>query len=126
MTKDYEFCREVAATIWEQIKATAPLNVIFSWGISRKRYGFFKDEMPCLYIDVNGFEYAGTVAIAYNIGRDVYEIYTEDADTNKWTCNHNEVYCDEIGGVLDSIIERPTGLSDSDYRRKVNEFICTI
>lgn len=124
MERDYQYAKEIAQTIWGQIMDGVGFWVVGSWGVSRRTYGYFTEgeyEQPALYMNVNGYEFTGTVAVVYNIGRDVYEIYTQAKGTYTWECANDMVFCEELGAVLDGIIEHPSNMTDDEYNDKVCE-----
>ena len=98
------------------------MSVYFSWGVSKKYYLEFKD-MPALMLQVNGFNYKGKVIIALNGGKDAYEIYTQR--NGEWIQECDEAYCDNLGEILDRIIETSNDQSD-EYKEKVNKWVDSI
>lgn len=110
---------EVANIIWSQIKATLDWSVYASWGITKKYYTEY-EGMPALMLQVNGFKYRGKVVIALNEGKDVYEIYTRRKGV--WMQHCDEAYCDNLGEILDCIIETDDDKSD-EYENKVLDWV---
>lgn len=103
MDKDYVL--QIADTIRQQLLATTPRNVIWSWGAL---HGFFATEykdMATLMFKVNGRLFKGDVLISYN-EMDYYEIYLKDASGIRLA--HEEVYFDQLGDIIDETIERGT------------------
>ena len=99
LTADY--VNEVAKTINAQMFASVENKfVVWSWGLSRRFATVYKN-MPALGLRVSGLLHKGYVYICYNEGRDVYE-----------------VYCDNLGFVLDGMIERDYSMSDETYKGK--------
>lgn len=107
MDKDYVM--QIAKTIAQQLLATTPMNVIFSWGAF---YGFratiYKD-MAALKFKVNGRLFQGDVIIAYN-ENDTYEIYLQDKTGVRLL--KDDVYFDEMGDVIDIAIERGENINE--------------
>jgi len=106
-----------AQVILQQIRATTPINVFFSWGISKISETTYKG-MQTLVLKVNGFQHKGLVYITLNEGADLYEITLFKID---WQIKKHltDVYCEDLGMLLDSLIERPESQSDADYLKKV-------
>jgi len=110
-----------AQIIFEQIKATTPQNVIGSWGISKMTPTKYR-EMEGLALKVNGFIHKGWVFILLNEGADLYEVTTFKRDmTPKEIIK--DVFCEELGHLLDTLIERPAGQTDAEYREKVDKAV---
>ena len=59
--------------------------------------------MAALVMQVNGFQFQGKVYIALDEGSDYYRIYGEKNGTTKEY--HHDIAFDELGDVLDSMIE---------------------
>lgn len=101
MDKDYVM--QMANIIAQQLLATTPKNVLFSWGAF---YGFraaiYKD-MAALKFRVNGRLFQGDVIIAYN-ENDTYEIYLQDKSGARLV--KDDVYFDEMSEVIDIAVER--------------------
>ena len=114
LTADYVMM--VAKEINAQIRATASTNVIWSWGLSKRVATTYKD-MPALALRVSGVIHKGWVYICLNEARDVYEVYCVSVRGKEKNVN-KEVYCDNIGWVLDSMIERGFGMNDETYSKK--------
>ena len=81
--------------------------------------------MPCLILDVSGLIHTGRAVVALNEGDDVYEVALYDVRGNRvgdWIGN---VTCDMLGSLLDSLIERPKGMTDEDYKElsEIDSFI---
>lgn len=108
MDKDYII--QIADTIAQQLIATTPKNVLFSWGAF---YGFraaiYKD-MAALKFKVNGRLFKGDVIIAYN-ENDTYEVYLKNEDGTRLV--KDDVYFDEMSEVIDVAIER--GDNEAEY-----------
>ena len=71
--------------------------------------------MPCLVLDVSGLVHKGRVIVAYNEGADTYEVCLKDKNGNRIGEWHDDVYCDEVGSLVDSLVERPLDMSQEDY-----------
>ena len=73
---DKEYVMQIADTIRQQLLATTPMNVIWSWGAL---HGFFATEhkdMATLMFKVNGRLFKGDVLISYN-EMDYYATYLD-------------------------------------------------
>lgn len=107
---DEQYVMQIANTIAQQLLATTPKNVLFSWGAF---YGFraaiYKD-MAALKFRVNGRLFQGDVIIAYN-ENDTYEIYLQDKSGTRLV--KDDVYFDEMSEVIDVAIER--GENKAEY-----------
>lgn len=101
----------IALTIAEQLVATTPRDIFFSWGISEKfRAGTFQD-MAALRFKVNGRLFQGDVTIAYDEGVDYYEIYLSDQSGTRLL--RDRVCFDEMSEIIDIAIER--GENQEEY-----------
>lgn len=125
-----ELVRSVVNTIFSQLLHTTPMEVINSWGISKlyatqivKNVNDENFAMAALVMQVNGFQFQGTVYIALDEGSDYYRIYGEkDGLTKEY---HHDIAFDELGSVLDTMIETG-GMTKEEYQGKVKEFVCSI
>ena len=79
--------------------------------------------MAALVMQVNGFQFQGKVYIALDEGSDYYRIYGEKNGTTKEY--HHDVTFDELGDVLDSMIETG-GMSKEEYQAKIKDFVCSL
>lgn len=104
----------VATEIWQQIRAALTVSEVMSWGLSKKIATEY-DGMPALALRVSGLQHKGWVYISLDYGRDVYEV---DLVSVRGTVKRHldEVYCDNLGEVLDRIIERGYGSEDAYYK----------
>lgn len=108
---------QVAKTINAQMIATVQNAFVFwSWGVSRKVATVYKD-MPALALRVSGLLHKGWVYICLNEGRDVYEVFCVSLK-GKVKKHNDEVFCDNLGFVLDVMIEKDSTMSDSTYKAK--------
>lgn len=118
-----EYAREKATTMLAQIVMGVEgcggigWDGFNSWGAS-KRLAMFYEQKPTLALRVSGLVHQGWVLVSLNEGLDVYEIHMKGTDINTPDVKTlDEVYCDELGTTLDSLIEWPTGMSKEDYHR---------
>ena len=107
---------EIAREIYQQIKATFNINVLWSWGIAEQRAMTYRN-MPSLGIRVNGYQHKGWVIISLNEGKDLYNIYLLDKKQNVKQAIE-DVYAEDLE-ILDTLIE--TGeMNEQEYKDKVN------
>lgn len=99
------YIRDVASTIFDQIKATTTWSMRGSWGAHDWRASVYKG-MAVLAFKVQGLCHKGWVYVAYNEGQDCYEIYFLNGKGAQRRLPLTEVYCDNLGEVLDRAIER--------------------
>lgn len=113
---DNSFTIRVATTIWQQLKDFTDFSVLWSWGIHKVRPVALGSQSG-LAFDVNGFQYKGTVIIKLDEGADLYDICL--VQEGKLTIVKSEVYFDELGSIIDDIVERRQGMSDEEYGQMV-------
>lgn len=124
-TLSKEHVRQVVNTIWMQLVVTTAPDVIGSWGISRlsakqivRNINGYDFTMAALILNVDGFLFQGNVYVALDEGCDYYRIYFEK--DGKLEEKRVDIAFDELGGVLDSLIESG-GMSKQEYDAKVTE-----
>lgn len=108
----------IANEINQQIGWSANLMVQLSWGISKK-VGLLYKGMPTLAMKVNGLLHKDWVYISLNEGADTYEIRLMNG--NKEIKLVDDVYCDNLGRVLDSLIEKDSSLTDTEYNSQLKQ-----
>ena len=119
----------VANLIIKQLTDTTDVNVLMSWGVRGHGAGYVRGrdgiEMPCLILDVSGLIHTVRVVVALNEGDDVYEVALYDVRGNRVGDWIDDVTCDILGSLLDSLIERPKGMTDEDYKNlsEIDSFI---
>lgn len=119
----------VANLIIKQLTDTTDVNVLMSWGVRGHGAGYVRGrdgiETPCLILDVSGLIHTGRVVVALNEGADVYEVALYDVRGNRVGDWVGDVTCDMLGSLLDSLIERPKGMTDEDYKdlSEIDSFI---
>lgn len=108
-----EEINSIVATIHEQLKATTPIAVRCSWGISKQQATLYEDK-PTLALRVSGVLHKGWVFISYDRASDLYDISIVSL---KGECKHKVegVYFDDMGKVIDGIIERDPCTTDEEY-----------
>ena len=111
--KDFVFCT------WELIKRTTNPAVIFSWGVRAIGGGLVKntdggDSLPALFLDVSGLIHTGRVVVMRVAGE--YRVACFDAEGKRVGDWVDEIKYNEIGEVIDSLVEHPKDMSDEDYQ----------
>ena len=117
-----EHLKEVAQTILNQIITGTTWDVRGSWGMNNPRYTQYQDY-PALIFSVNGFLFSGEVIVALDEGLDVYRLYLWDKVNEPQLVNDN-VYCDELGDVIDRHVEK--GESEALYNQHLKQFMQTV
>ena len=77
--------------------------------------------MAALVMQVNGFQFRGKVYSALDEDSDYYRIYGDKDGMPKEY--HLDIAFDELGDVLDSMIETG-GMTKEEYQAKVKDFVC--
>lgn len=106
----------MANTIQKSLFCSISQAMFLSWGVS-KRIATFFNEMPALLLQVNGMQYKGNVLIAYNENTDYFECYFLDKKMVVLS-SLKDVCFDELGIKLDERIEKPKGMTDTEYRSR--------
>lgn len=122
-----DYTKAAASEAYRQILQSVALehgesawSVISSWGVSKKAFLRWRD-MPALALRVQGFAHTGWIIISLNEGMDVYEAELADDDFfAKEGSRREEVYCEELGAVIDEMVETG-GLSKEEYDKKIEE-----
>lgn len=111
MEKDYIL--SVANTIRTQILNVAGVIVFWSWGVS-KQFATVLQDMPGLMMQVQGAILKGKVFIMLDEGSDTYTIFAqpENGELKKY---REDVYFDELGVVLDGLIEKDPSWTTEEY-----------
>lgn len=115
-----ETCRNIAQEAHAQLFCSITKDEYFSWGVSHRGYGFY-NQMPTLMLKVSGLMHKGWVYISLNEGRDTYEIRLLNDNKNIVTRTLEDVYFDQLGTLVDSMVERPAGMSNEEYYQKAME-----
>lgn len=106
-----------AKTIEQQILWSINKFEYMSWGISKKA-AIEYDGMATLALRVSGVVHKGWAFISLNEGKDCYEVRLLNVARTKVKRTLEEVYCDNLGEVLDGLIEKDPTLPDDKYRDK--------
>lgn len=103
----------IAGTIHQQLVSLTPINILLCWGISGGMAATEYNGMAALTFKVNARLFAGRVIIAYNDGADTYQVYLRDKAGDRLA--REDVYFDELGGIIDEAIE--SGTDPEEYHR---------
>ncbi len=106
-----------AKTIEQQILWSINKFEYMSWGISKKA-AIEYEGMATLALRVSGAVHKGWAFISLNEGKDCYEVRLLNVARTKVKRTLEEVYCDNLGEVLDGLIERKTEWTDEQYKNK--------
>lgn len=117
MERTNEQVLAIANTINQQISWSAPIRIQWCWGISKRVNLLYKD-MPTLGLKVNGFLHKGWVFISLNEGKDTYEVRLMKSKEEVKRLVE-DVYCDNLGSVLDGLIEKAPETSEDVYQSQV-------
>ena len=111
-----EYVKQIATTAWQQLFWSVTMPVVMSWGVSKKCCTLYQN-MPTLMLKVSALVHKGWVYISLNEGKDVYEVRLMN---NKRECikTIDEVYCDQLGSIIDGLIERPATMTEEEYSEK--------
>ncbi len=74
--------------------------------------------MATLSLRVSGLLHKGWVYISLNECKDCYEVRLLNVGRDKIKKTLEEVYCDNLGEVVDGLVEKPAKLTDETYRRR--------
>ena len=113
---EQEFVLKIANEINRQIRCCVTTDVVMSWGVS-KRIATVYNDMATLALRVSGVLHNGWVYISLDEGRDVYIVTLLSADKKKVVSVNDEVYCEDLGGLIDSLVERKTEWTDEEYKK---------
>lgn len=113
---EQEFLMKIANEINRQIRCGVTADVIMSWGIS-KRIATVYNYMATLALRVSGILHEGWVYVSLDEGRDVYIVTLLSTDKKNVVSVHDEVYCDDLGGLIDSLVEREMEWTDEEYKK---------
>lgn len=113
---DNEYVKQCAETAWQQLFWSVTAPVVMSWGVSKKYYALYQG-MPTLMLKVSALVHKGWVYISLNEGMDVYEVRLMN---NKRECvmTIDEVYSDQLGSIIDGLIEKPASMTEEEYSEK--------
>lgn len=110
-----EFLMKIANEINRQIRCGVTVDVIMSWGISKRIATVYQDRAT-LALRVSGVLHKGWVYISLDEGKDCYVVTLLSADKSKVIKVRDEVYCEELGSVIDNLVERNEEWTDDMYK----------
>lgn len=113
---EQEFLMRVANEINSQIRCGVTADVVMSWGVY-KRIATVYNDMATLALLVSGVLHKGWVYVSLDEGRDCYIITLLSVDRETVVGVRDEVYCEELGSVIDSLVERKQEWTDEEYRK---------
>lgn len=113
---EQEFLMKIANEINRQIRCGVTVDVIMSWGISKRIATVYQDRAT-LALRVSGVLHKGWVYVSLDEGRDCYVITLLSANKGKVLQVRDEVYCEELGSVIDNLVERKEGWTDDMYKK---------
>lgn len=113
---EQEFLMRVANEINRQIRCSVTMSVQMSWGVS-KRIATIYENRATLALRVSGVLHKGWVYISLDEGRDCYVITLLSPDKKRVVSVRDEVYCEELGSVIDNLVERKEEWTDEEYEK---------
>ena len=112
---EQEFLMKIANEINRQIRCGVTVDVIMSWGVSKRIATVYQDRAT-LALRVSGVLHKGWVYVSLGEGRDCYVVTLLSADKSKVIKVRDEVYCEELGNVIDNLVERKEEWTDDMYK----------
>lgn len=113
---EQEFLMKIANEINRQIRCGVTANVIMSWGVSKRIATVYQDRAT-LALRVSGVLHKDWVYVSLDEGRDCYIVTLLSADKSKVIKVRDEVYCEELGSVIDNLVERKKEWTDDMYKK---------
>lgn len=113
---EQEFLMRVANEINRQIRCGVTMSVLMSWGVS-KRIATIYENRATLALRVSGVLHKGWVYISLDEGRDCYVITLLSPDKKRVVSVRDEVYCEELGSVIDNLVECKEDWTDEEYEK---------
>ena len=107
---------KIANEINRQIRCGVTTDVVMSWSVS-KRIATVYNDMATLALRVSGVLHEGWVYVSLDEGRDVYIVTLLSTDKKNVVSVHDEVYCDDLGSLIDSLVERKMEWADEEYKK---------
>lgn len=112
---EQEFLMKIANEINRQIRCGVTADVIMSWGVSKRIATVYQDRAT-LALRVSGVLHKGWVYVSLDESRDCYVVTLLSADKSKVIKVRDEVYCEELGSVIDNFVERKEEWTDDMYK----------
>lgn len=113
---EQEFLMRVANEINRQIRCGVTMSVQMSWGVSKRIATIFENRAT-LALRVSGVLHKGWVYVSLDEGRDCYVITLLSPDKKRVVSVRDEVYCEELGSVIDNLVERKEEWTDKEYEK---------
>ena len=113
---EQEFLMRIANEINRQIRCGLTMSVQMSWGVS-KLIATIYENRATLALRVSGVLHKGWVYISLDEGRDCYVITLLSPDKKRVVSVRDEVYCEELGSVIDNLVERKEEWTDEEYEK---------
>lgn len=114
-----KYILDLVETVMNQICAEVGASVVMSWGVRSVGGGETRNAdgytSPCVVLGVSGLVHTGLVVVAYNEGADTYEVQLRTFEGVPVGETHTDVYCDQLGHLIDTLVERPSDMSDDEY-----------
>mgnify|MGYP006958203038 CR=1 FL=1 len=106
---------KVATIIYKQITA-APADIWQSWAMQHPAAIVWEGRTGLIF-RVNGLQHRGSVIVTLDEGRDLYDVATlQEIDGETVTTKKQEgVFCDDLAHVIDTMVERPEGMTDEEF-----------
>lgn len=128
LRKKENFAVRICKEMLSQIINGIGINAYHSWGVRNEIVCFSPAGDVTLLLHVGGLLHTGAVLVTYQEGPDTYEVVLKNEDYEE-TFRLAGVYCDQLGQLLDSLIDRNPDWTDDEYRalaladsdRKINE-----
>ena len=111
-----EFVLRIANEINRQICCGVTPDVVLSWGVSKRVAKVYNDRAT-LALRVSGVLHKGWVYISLDEGRDCYVVTLLSVDKSRVVQTRDEVYCEELGSVIDCLVERKEEWTDEEYKK---------
>jgi len=103
---------KVATIIYKQITA-APADIWQSWAMEHPAAIVWEGRTGLIF-RVNGLQHQGNVIATLDEGRDLYDVRTL-TDKGETLQERTGIFCDELAHVIDTMVERPEGMTDEEY-----------
>lgn len=113
---EQEFVLKIANEINRQIRCGVTVDVIMSWGVSKRIATVYKG-MATLALRVSGVLHKGWVYVSLDEGRDCYVVTLLSANKGKVLQVRDEIYCEELGSTIDNLVERKEEWTDEKYKQ---------
>lgn len=124
-----DYTKIITRQMLEQIIDGVGRNTVWSWGASQFKglcYEALNSDgeqralIPVLRFHVAGLLLPdGHVHVIYNEGNDTYIVVTTGKD-GEVIHQSDDVYCDQLGEVIDSFVERDPSWTDDEYLQRAN------